>query len=71
MSWSEVATRQTTPEKLKIGNVILHRGERAEVVKIKSWHDTFHGTVYGVDLLVKGKQERTSFVASGRVELVA
>ena len=64
-------TTPTTPELLKAGDVILHKGERAEVLKVTSWNDTWHGTVYGVDMMVKGKQERTSFVASGRVELVA
>ena len=71
MSWGEIPTRHTTPESLKIGDMILYKGQPAEVVKIGTWHDTFHGMVYGVDLLVKDKRERTSFVASGRVELVA
>lgn len=71
MSWQSEVIFHTTPESLKIGDTILYKSQRAEVVKIGKWHDTFHDMVYGVGMMVKGKQERTSFVANWWVTLVA
>ena len=68
---SSQRSQSVKPSQLKVGDIIRHNEQQAEVVKISNWSDRIHGVVYGLDLEIKGKNVRASYSESSTVELVA
>jgi len=57
-----------TPDTLKVGAKILHKGACYTVVAIKNWLDLTHGRVYALDLEAGGKKLRISVAEGAKLE---
>jgi hypothetical protein len=57
-----------TPDTLKVGAKIFHKGACYTVVAIKNWLDLTHGRVYALDLEAGGKNLRISVAEGAKLE---